>query len=175
LVHILNPNKVSYLGPLDSKYKFREVHCVTEFENEKFKFPFDSGLDQERFILNLLANFEDNKYLQAILSIVSNVEDVNGIELGDDGFKQNVTVKSGITYKKVEGIKNPITLTPKRTFREIEQVNEIYILRVQKGDKGLLFKLIKTDGGDYCVTAQARIKTFLQEQLKDIQDIVIVG
>lgn len=175
LVHILDPNNVSYLGPLDQKYKFRDLHCTAKFENQNFNFPFDTALDQERFILNLLANFEDNNYLQSIQSVVSNVEDVNGIELGDDGFKQNVTVKSGITYKKVEGIKNPITLTPKRTFREIEQVNEIYILRVQKGDKGLSFKLIKADGGDYCVTAQARIKTYLSEKLSGCKDLVIVG
>jgi len=175
LIHILSPNKVSYLGPLDPKYKLREFHCTTEFENKNFKFPFDNGLDQERFILNLLANFEDNSHLQYILSIVSNVEDVNGVELGDDGFKQNVTVKSGITYKKVEGIKNPITLTPKKTFREIEKVNEIYILRVQKGDKGLVFKLIQADGGDYSVTAQARIKAYLAEKLSNYKDLVIVG
>jgi len=175
LVHIESPTVVKCLGQLDQKYKTREVPCIAEFENENFEFPFGSGIDQETFILNLLANFEDNSHLQSILGIVSNVEDVNGSELSDDGFKQNITVKSGITYKKVEGIKNPITLTPKKTFREIEQVDEIYILRVQKTSSGLTFKLIAADGGDYSVTAQSRIKQYLSEALKDLKEVTIVG
>ena len=85
----------------------------------------------------------------------------------DDGFAQTITVKSGINHFIKQEIKNPVMLTPYRTFLEVEQPTSGYLLRVERVGKQPYFYLYETDGGMWAFDAIANIKTWLEETLPD--------
>ncbi|OSA97223.1 hypothetical protein B2H85_16310, partial [Clostridium botulinum] len=65
-----------------------------------------------------------------------------------------------------------VALAPYRTFPEVQQPTSKFIFRMQQGPKAAIFE---ADGGAWRNQAMQSIKAYLQEELKEIQNINIIS
>ena len=82
----------------------------------------------------------------------------------DDGISQTVNVRQGVGLKKTERLKSRISLTPYRTFTEIEQPESEFILRLDNDGKVGLFE---ADGGRWKLDAKEQIKAYFESRLAE--------
>ena len=84
--------------------------------------------------------------------------------VSDDGFSQEVTVTDGVRLQR--DVLDPIVnLIPYRTFREVDQVESEFLVRVHKGRSGeLSISIREADGGAWKIEAQSRIVTWLSNK-----------
>ncbi|GGA80883.1 hypothetical protein GCM10011507_35130 [Edaphobacter acidisoli] len=100
------------------------------------------------------------------MSLAGNIAKIAELRQEDDGFSQNVAVKSGTHLVKTQTLKPRVTLKPFRTFLEVEQPDGDYIFRVQSDEqKGNLCALIEADAGRWKLTAMETIKAWLMQRL----------
>ena len=83
------------------------------------EFQFDSYYDQERFLIELQANFMETEDLQALMQVAGNIKSGTTANYSDDGISQKTTIKAGVELSDVI-VPNPAALRPYRTFAEIE-------------------------------------------------------
>lgn len=176
IIHIFSPTRVRLMSVLDEE-RGREVLFESYAETSEFK--FDRDYDQERFIIELQANFVKNKDLEILMQVAGNVEAKSAANYGDDGVTQRVTITQGIAQKVDTVVPNPVRLIPYRTFQEIKQPESCFVFRI--GDKGApAFKLIEAEGGIWKNEAIYNIKTYLiaaiSQMPEDIQGkITVIG
>ena len=91
---------------------------------------------------------------------------------GDDGVSQQVTVKTGVASVGQAIVPNPVELAPYRTFPEVEQPISKFIFRMQEGPRAALYE---ADGGAWRNKAILSIKEYLQEELKELENIEIIA
>lgn len=164
ILHIVNPTTVElYSGLLEEKRRetlFRTKAIVNEFK-------FDSWYDQERFLIELQANFIRNEDLEKIMMVAGNIQAGTTANYDDDGISQKTTIRSGIANNSNVIVPNPVTLMPYRTFNELKQPESAYVFRIRDDHGAPSFKLVEADGGIWKNTAMKRIKTYLEEELEE--------
>lgn len=74
IIHVESPTKVRLISCLDAERSRETLFEVTAVVSE---FQFNQWYDQERFMIELQANFEMNEDLAAILKLAGNVEKKN--------------------------------------------------------------------------------------------------
>ena len=79
-----------------------------------------SYYDQERFLIELQANFVETDDLITIMQVAGNIKSGTTANYSDDGVSQKTTIKTGVELADVI-VPNPVKLRPYRTFAEIEQ------------------------------------------------------
>lgn len=174
VLHIKNPTMVQlYSGLVDERireYLLRADAIVNEYQ-------FDYYYDQERFLIELQANFLDTEDLQKIKMVAGNIQAGTTANYDDDGVSQKTTIKSGIANNSDVIVPNPVSLRPYRTFAEIEQPESDYVFRIKDSERGPMFKLVEADGGLWKNTTMKRIKEYfefeLQEELKKYNITII--
>lgn len=167
VVHIVNPKAVELYSGL-TKERRREKLFISTAEIPRFN--TGEWLKQEQFIIDLQANFEVTADLEAILKVAGNVEAKTTANYGDDGISQKTTIKQGIASKTDVLVPNPVTLTPYRTFLEVEQPASQFVFRIKDMGGEAVFKLVEAEGGLWKNQAMQNIKMYLEEQLKDIAE-----
>ena len=80
-------------------------------------------------------------------------------------MSQKTTIKQGIASKADVLVPNPVTLTPYRTFLEVEQPESQFVFRIRDDRGEPVFKLVEAEGGLWRNEAMMNIKKFLEEQL----------
>lgn len=175
LLHVVSPKEVRMLSYLDTERK-RETLFNCKANTSEYR--FDDWYDQERFIIELQANFKDTPDRAAILQVAGNVEAKTTATYGDDGMTQKTTIKSGVASLEDVIVPNPVQLIPYRTFLEVEQPSSLFVFRIQ--DKGGMpyFKLIEAEGGLWKSYAVSSIKAYLNEQLSEYvptKRITVIG
>lgn len=118
IIHVISPTKVELYSGLNAERK-RERLFVCRAETPRFR--YDEWYDQERFLIEMQANFEENTDLEAILKVSGNVEAKTTANYGDDGVTQKTTIKQGFASKADVLVPNPVTLIPYRTFLEMKR------------------------------------------------------
>ena len=95
--------------------------------------------------------------------MLANLANEHVIQNIDDKFSQTLQIKEGIVRKANVEVKNPVSLGPFRTFREIQQPESNFVLRYKnlKGDTGIAAALFEGDGGRWQLDAIALIKGWL--------------
>ena len=177
IIYVEGPTNVRLISTLDAE---RDRECLFECRAETSEFHFDNWYDQERFVIELQANFIANDDLAAILSVSGNVEAKTTANYGDDGTTQKTTIKSGIATREDVIVPNPATLIPYRTFQEVEQPASTFVFRIRDSHGEPEFKLIEAEGGIWRLLAVANIKNYLAERLSDAlpaldKQITIIG
>jgi hypothetical protein len=139
------------------------------------EFPWGKFISPEEFIIMAQSRFVETEDLAKIRTIVGNVKSEEVLHFGDDGISQQVTAKSGIA--RIDNVVIPprVKLAPYRTFIEIEQPESEFVFRARKGDGLPYFALFEADGGAWRIEAMKRIKAYLKEQLKGMENIVVLG
>lgn len=134
--------------------------------------PFDRYMPNEEFIIMLMTRFLEDENRQKVLALVSNLSIEQSMNTADDGISQRVTVKKGVATVGDTIIRNPVVLTPRRTFCEARQPASPFILRLADGNKVGLFE---ADGGFWKSVAVANIKMWLADKLADKPNIHIIA
>ena len=164
VLHIESPTQVRlYSGLIDERnreYLIAAKAIVNEFE-------FDKYYDQERFIIELQANFLETEDLNKIKMVAGNIQAGTTANYDDDGISQKTTISSGIANKTDVIVPNPVRLRPYRTFAEIEQPESSYIFRIKDSERGPAFKLVEADGGLWKNATMKKIKEYLEFELSD--------
>lgn len=164
VIHVVNPTTVKLYSGLtkerDREHLFKSYAIVP-------KFNFDSWYDQERFLIELQADFEVSPDLEAILKVAGNVEAKTTANYGDDGVSQKTTIKQGIASKADVLVPNPVSLVPYRTFLEVEQPASEFVFRIRDNGGEPAFKIVEAEGGLWRNEAMANIKAYLVGALQD--------
>lgn len=127
------------------------------------EFDFGYFQDSEDFLIALNSKFTNEFDRSELIAFAGNVKEDNAKQTSDDGFSQKTTVKRGISQAGEEIVPNPVTLSPYRTFLEIDQPASDFIFRMKDGPR---FALFEADGGAWKNEAILSIASFLEEELK---------
>lgn len=167
ILHIISPTRVRlYSGLIDERnreYLMESTAIVNEFS-------FDRFYDQERFIIELQANFIETDDLKVLKTVSGNIQNGTTVNYSDDGTSQKTTINTGIAHKADVVVPNPVRLKPYRTFAEVDQPESNYVFRIseQNDDKKTpIFKLVEADGGLWKNEAMQNIKKYLEVELKE--------
>lgn len=173
IIHIESPKRVRLMSSLDAE-RNREV--LFEVSAETSEFRFDAWLDQERFMIELQANFVESDDLKAVMRMAGNIDRKNNQSFTDDGVTQVATITAGVATKVDALVPNPVTLYPYRTFQEVEQPSSKFVFRI--GDKEVpAFKIVEAEGGIWKNEAVSNIKKYFKDNIHGIETgtIVIIG
>ena len=150
--------------------KNREILIEAILDSRMESFPFGRFLPQEEFIIKLHSRFqkkEDDDF-DYVSALVSKIKQADSANTEDDGITQNITVKKGVSGALVgkENVKPIVRLSPYRTFREIEQPESQFLLRI-KTENGIPYvALFEADGGQWRNEARTAIAEFLKANIK---------
>lgn len=163
ILHVMSPVEVRlYSGLIDERTR-EELMKAQAIVNE---FRFDEYYDQERFLIELQANFLETPDLLTIMQVAGNIKSGTTANYSDDGVSQKTTVKMGVELNDVI-VPNPVALRPYRTFSEIEQPESRYVFRIKDTDHGPYFKLVEADGGLWKYGTMQKIKEYLEYELSE--------
>lgn len=161
LVHVEGPTKVSVYSHLTRDNKRGTwIEAVALLPS----FRFDYYYDAESFNIKLQSMFTDSGSRTDVLKVVGNIRDEKVGEFGDDGVSQKVTAKTGVATVADVKVPNPVSLSPFRTFIEVEQPASNFVLRMKSGPECALFE---ADGGAWKQAAINNIKSYLTKSLCD--------
>lgn len=165
IIHVKSPTDVLLYSGLNAE---RKREYLFESEASVPSFRYDNWYDQERFLIELQANFEVTPDLVTIQKVSGNVEAKTTANYGDDGISQKTTIKQGIASKADVVVPNPVTLRPYRTFLEIEQPDSQFVFRISDDSGAPRFKIVEAEGGLWRNEAMKRIREYFEKQLADI-------
>lgn len=176
IIQIIDEAEVCLMSELDEERE-REILFISRAETSEFR--FDQWYDQERFMIELQANFQENEDREILLKMAGNVERKNDMAFSDDGKTQVATMQVGVASKADVIVPNPVTLIPFRTFLEIEQPESKFVFRIGN-DNIPKFKLIEAEGGIWKTKAVESIKEYFSDMLRDMpaeigDQITIIG
>lgn len=164
VLHVVSPTKAElYSGLIDERVR-ENLIGASAIVNE---FQFDHYYDQERFLIELQANFLHSEDLGSIMKVAGNIQADTTANYSDDGVSQKTTIKSGIANNTDVIVPNPVMLRPYRTFNEVEQPESAYVFRIKDSDRGPMFKLVEADGGIWKTIAMRKVKEFFEFELNE--------
>lgn len=170
VVQVEGPNAAAVKGPIwEGRYRERDVFARAAANNPlKAGFRFGTYYPLEDFNIHLRTLFTDSGSRDAIVALLGNVQGSQVAEGADDGFSQKVTVRRGVVKMEQQGVNNPVSLHPYRTFSEITPASSNFILRL-KADPGKeeppTVALFECDGGEWEQRAIKDIVTYLKGEL----------
>jgi hypothetical protein len=163
IVVVDGPQSVRIVSTLDEE--FQQRRCFLVAKNELRPFPFGQFLDVDTFIVSMLSQFVQDDATKTILQILGTLQDGTVLTFDDDGTSQKVTAKTGIARVGDTKVPNPVTLSPFRSFPEIEQPASKFVLRMRSGSPMPTCALFEADGGAWRNDAIARIKAWIADKL----------
>lgn len=170
LIHVVAPNLVRLYGPLNADRE-REGYLVAEADLPN-NIRYENFLDTEQFNIMLQSSFVDKGDKDLLLKYTGLIKDEAVKTTGDDGISQQVTVKTGVASVGQAVVPNPVSLAPYRTFPEVDQPESKFIFRMKDGPRAAIYE---ADGGAWRNSAILNIKEYLQEQLKEVENIEIIA
>ena len=161
MIHVVDHETVDLITNIHGDKNDR--HTILEASRESKKFPFEKWVEQEEFIILVRSLFLATDDRADILYQTSKINTDSAITTGDDGVKQNIQIKKGISGALVEAaeIKPVVSLKPCRTFPEIEQPESDYLFRMKEVNGKVHCALFEADNADWKNTARKSIKEFL--------------
>ena len=168
LVRVTSPTQVEVISPTIGYYNERVKAAACSAMVPKID--FGVYMDQERFQIMVQTCFEESENRAKVLQLVGNLKKEQNMQVADDGVSQKVTVNAGVVKAADVIVRNPVTLVPFRTFREVEQPESPFVLRVDENANAALFT---GDGSAWKLEAVARVGEYLRKNLEGTNVIVI--
>lgn len=174
ILHIVSPTRVRYYSSLDVDH---EREYFIEANANIPEFDFGRFYSHEEFNISIQSKFIEGVTDRALLLKFSGTVEAGSVaEYGDDGISQKATVKTGIASKGDALIPNPVFLAPYRTFVEVEQPASQFVFRMKQDARGdIACALFEADGGAWKKKAIENIRSYLTENLKETQGIIILS
>ncbi len=164
MIHVVTPEMVEVLAPIDQKWRTREIPAVAEMLPYT-GYPFGEFIEIEAAIIALQSKFVDTLARKALIDAIAKVGASDVVTAEDDGSAQTVTAKNEIGrlgQKKIDPI---VTLAPYRTFREVVQPSSKFLLRFRSSGGGLpQVALFEADGGEWRNEAVRSVAAYLSER-----------
>jgi hypothetical protein len=165
LIQIANHAEVYLFSEPFGPEKKRTVFVKAAFESLLgTSFKFGTYYNQEDFIVGLQALFEPTPSRADVLKVVGTIADKQIAEHSDDGVTQHVNATAGLIMVKEIAVPNPVFLKPFRTFREVDQPESPFVLRVRSGKDKPECALFEADGGRWKLAAIQSIKEYLEDK-----------
>jgi hypothetical protein len=145
----------------------REELVRADLDENLKTFPFGTFMSQEEFAIAFRSLFvprdgDDSDY---VLTYASKLVGGTAIDGSDDGITQEVQVKRGLSgaLKDKVSLKPIVKLSPYRTFREVEQPQSEFLLRVRLSQNDTpTVALFEADGGAWINQATENIVQYIQ-------------
>jgi len=164
VVHIVSPTEVRVLSPFNDRDRTRETFINAKTIDLSTEF-LGKFMPIEDFVLGMQIRFTDKHDRATILRLLSNVKSEDVKTSQDDGISQVVTAKAGIALVSEHPVPNPVTLAPFRAFRDVEQPESQFVLRVKKTQALPEVGLFEADGGAWRLVAIDRVRAWLAGEL----------
>jgi len=170
LAVVKSPTEVFLMSALSGERRKRDeiIHVLVD---EKMR-TYDFGRYQqvEEFIISLTSLFEESPDREKVIKFVSRVHGGTGFTLADDGVAQVAEVTKGVSGALTDKETAPkiVNLKPYRTFRDIDQPESCFLLRlklIDEENKIVGACLFEADGGRWRNTAIKGIQEFLEKNL----------
>ncbi len=161
IVRVTSPTKVEVISPVTGYWKERVI--VAQCTAVVPEITFGRYMDTDDFQVMLQTCFEESDNRAKVLQLAGNVRKEQSLQTADDGVSQRVTVNAGVCTAADVTVKNPVTLTPFRTFGEVDQPESPFILRFNEEARAALFT---GDGSAWKLAAVARISDYLKANLE---------
>jgi len=132
---------------------------------------FNRFISVEEMIIQLQTCFEESLNKSNLIALISKLSNDTSISLDDDGITQKMTVTQGI--KTTIQLPPLVKLIPIRTFYEVKQPEQLFLLRIDKSGAVALFDAA---GGRWKHDCQLVITDYLvNEFLEEIEagDVVV--
>lgn len=172
-VHVVSPVQVQLFSQLDDD---RNREYITKVNAMVPNFTFGNFMDQENFCIALQSKFIENEDRALLLKFAGTVEAGTVAEYGDNGVSQKATVKTGIASKSEAIVPNPVLLRPYRTFLEVMQPESQFVFRMQQGRSGEVgCAIFEADGGAWKMNAMKNIKEFLEFELAELPQFIVIA
>jgi hypothetical protein len=139
------------------------IHTATPILPKDF--PFGSPMDPEMFIIKASDFFDRDDNYKSMISALSCITDVQETVTSDDGVTQTVTYKSGINRKDSGKLEPFVTLRSFRTFREVEQPQDTYLIRLSKGKDGPLVALYEASGYRWKQSCSEAVYKYIKDRV----------
>jgi hypothetical protein len=173
LIVVDSPELVYLTSKLNGENLEREMLIESRLDRRLERFPFGEFMSQEAFAIRFRSLFtpkegDDFEYILAYVSRLAGGTEIVG---EDDGITQQVQVKRGISgaLKDPIDLKAIVKLSPYRTFREVEQPESEFLLRVRMTkDRNPEAALFEADGGRWVNEATDNIVRYIQSEAPDI-------
>ena len=169
IVRVSNATEVEVFTPVEGFYMERATLAYAKADTPNLR--FGQFMNPEEFQIMLQSNFLQDENLSLVLKLAGNIKKEQNMQVADDGVSQRVTVNAGVATVADVTVKNPVELTPIRTFREIEQPESPFVLRFDENGGCALFT---GDGAAWRLLAVARIAEFLKNNLAGY-NVVVIG
>jgi hypothetical protein len=173
LIVVKSPGNARIISAVSGEDLGRETLVEAIIDSGLKEFPFGEFLSQEEFAIAFRSLFvpkagDDFEY---VLSYASKLAGGTQIEGSDDGITQEVQIKRGVSgaLKEKASLKAVVKLSPYRTFREVEQPESEFLLRVRLDNNDTpTVALFEADGGAWISRAMENIVQYIQEAVKGI-------
>lgn len=159
-IRIDSPTRVFVESTWDSEFD-RDSLYVASCEEANFQ---PGWRDHEKAIIELKSAFLPTEGQQYLLDLLSRLCVDEGVETTDNGVTQTVTAKQGVSLKQAENVRNIVGLKPFRTFREVNQPESMFLIRVD--DKSRV-AILEADGEIWKIEAKLNIKAYFEKELAD--------
>lgn len=168
IVRVTNERLVEVISPALGYRQNRHVRlqCNAPVPN----ISFGKFLATEDFQVMMQTCFAESEPRNVVMQIAGSASKEQSMRKSDDGMAQTVQVKTGVVTVGDVTIKNPVPLTPLRTFHEVEQVTSPFILRFNENANAALYE---GDGGAWKLQAVTRVAAWLREKLSGCNVCVI--
>lgn len=159
-IRIDTPTRVFVESSWDSEFD-RDFLYQANCEEANFQ---PGWRDHEKAIIELKSAFIPTEGQQYLLDLLSRLCVDDGVETTDNGVTQTVTTKQGVSLKQAENVRNIVGLKPFRTFREVNQPESMFLIRVD--DKSRV-AILEADGEIWKIEAKLNIKAYFENELAD--------
>lgn len=159
-IRIDSPTRVYVESTWDEDYD-RDFLYAASCEEANFQ---PGWRDHEKAIIELKSAFIPTEGQQYLLDLLSRLCVDDGVETTDNGVTQTVTTKQGVSLKQAENVRNIVGLKPFRTFREVNQPESMFLIRVD--DKSRV-AILEADGEIWKIEAKLNIKAYFEKELAD--------
>ena len=160
IVRVTSPTKVEVISPTTGYWLERivVVQCTAVVPD----ITFSRYMDIDDFQIMVQTSFEDSDNRAIVLKLAGSVRKEQSMQTADDGTSQKVTINTGVATASDVIVKNPVILTPFRTFREVRQPESPFILRFNEEAQAALFT---GDGSAWKLEAVENIAAYLRVSL----------
>jgi hypothetical protein len=173
LIVVESPKEVRLISDIKGEALCRESLIIAEISKKLDDFPFKRFMTQEEFAICFRSMFVAKKGddFDYVLSYVSKLTGGTEITGEDDGITQQVQVKRGVSgaLKDTVSLKAIVRLSPYRTFREVEQPESEFLLRIRLSEtEKPTIALFEADSGAWIDRATENIVAYIKSLVTGI-------
>ena len=160
IVRVKSPTTVEVIAPQHGYWRERELVAYCKALVPEIS--FGRYMDTEQFQIMVQTCFMESENRAKVLQVAGSVRKEQNMQTADDGVSQKVTINAGVSTAADVIVRNPVTLIPFRTFREVEQPESPFVLRFNEEGAAALFT---GDGSKWKLEAVSAIRKYLEEAL----------